>query len=167
MNIGKSLKKLKTSHYVFIFLVLALGLILYQYGASKSTFNERYEGVNRRNLNPSSVNQDSTDYEKNNNYATVDNTMGEVPSSNNVPSINPSELLPKDENNDWSELNPNAPNSIEVNLLKPMMNQVNRNPNLQLRSDIPNPQGTVGPWNNTTITPDQSRLQLEIGGPTY
>lgn len=165
MNLGKSLKKLKSSHYVFILLVLSLGFILYQYGVSKSTFSEKYEGSNNQRMNPSSLNQESNEYERNNNYATVENTMGEVPNSSNVPSINPSELLPKDENNAWSELNPNAPNSIEVNLLKPMLNQVNRNPNLQLRSDVPNPQGSVGPWNNTTITPDQGRLQFEIGAP--
>ena len=38
-----------------------------------------------------------------------------------------------------------------------------RNANLQLRSEPPNPQLNVGPWNNTTIEPDFNRRPLEIG----
>jgi hypothetical protein len=38
-----------------------------------------------------------------------------------------------------------------------------RNANLQVRSEPPNPQLNVGPWNNTTIAPDLMRVPLEIG----
>ena len=38
-----------------------------------------------------------------------------------------------------------------------------RNANLQLRSEPPNPQQQVGPWNNATIQPDLMRVPLEIG----
>ena len=38
-----------------------------------------------------------------------------------------------------------------------------RNANLQLRSEPANPQLNVGPWNQTTITPDMQRRPLEIG----
>jgi len=38
-----------------------------------------------------------------------------------------------------------------------------RNANLQIRSEPPNPQVYVGPWQNSTITPDFMRVPLEIG----
>jgi len=41
--------------------------------------------------------------------------------------------------------------------------QTLRNANLQIRSEPPNPQLYVGPWNNTTISPDFMRPPLEIG----
>ena len=41
-----------------------------------------------------------------------------------------------------------------------------RNANLQIRSEPPNPQIYVGPWNQSTITPDFMRPPLEIGSTT-
>lgn len=38
-----------------------------------------------------------------------------------------------------------------------------RNANLQLRSDPAIPQANVGPWSQSTISPDVNRKQLEIG----
>jgi hypothetical protein len=38
-----------------------------------------------------------------------------------------------------------------------------RNANLQLRSEPANPQVNVGPWNQTTISPDLMRVPLELG----
>jgi len=85
---------------------------------------------------------------------------------------NPSSLLPNDTNSQWASLNPNGNGALKsVNLLQAGslvgINTVGsslRNPNLQLRSDPPNPQGSVGPWNNSTIQPDTNRKPLEIGG---
>jgi len=95
-----------------------------------------------------------------------------VPSScqkNNIQ--NPGELLPKDNNNQWAQLNPSGKGELSnVNLLKAgyhigidTINSTLRNPNLQLRSEPPNPSGNVGPWNNSTITPDLMRPSLELG----
>jgi hypothetical protein len=41
--------------------------------------------------------------------------------------------------------------------------QTLRNANLQIRSEPPNPQMSVGPWNNTTIESDFMRAPFEIG----
>ena len=38
-----------------------------------------------------------------------------------------------------------------------------RNANLQLRSEPPNPQVAVGPWQQSTISPDLNRRPMEIG----
>lgn len=84
---------------------------------------------------------------------------------------NPSDLLPKDTNNQWAQLNPAGKGDLaNINLLKAgyhigidTVGQTLRNANLQIRSEPPNPQLNVGPWNNSTITSDYMRPSLEIG----
>lgn len=81
------------------------------------------------------------------------------------------QLLPKDKNSEWNNLNPSGTGELSnINLLKSgwqlgvdTVGQTLRNANLQLRSEPPNPQVSVGPWNNSTITPDFMRVPLEIG----
>jgi len=98
-------------------------------------------------------------------------TPGLPPSCSQQPIVNPAELLPKDQNSAWAKLNPMGAGDLQnVNLLNAGyhigINTVSsslRNANLQLRSEPANPQVTVGPWNNTTISPDVNRRPLEIG----
>jgi len=81
------------------------------------------------------------------------------------------ELLPKDVNSQWAQLNPTGAGDLKgVNLLSAgaligidTIGNTLRNANLQVRSEPPNPQLNVGPWNNTTIAPDLMRVPLEIG----
>lgn len=102
-------------------------------------------------------------------------SMPGLPSSCSKPIIqNPSELLPKDTNGEWAQLNPNGKGEIgNVNLLKSgyhigidTVGQSLRNANLQVRSEPPNPQQNIGPWMQSTIEPDFMRPALEIGGPS-
>ena len=95
-----------------------------------------------------------------------------IPTSCSKPNIqNPSELLPKDNNNQWAQLNPQGKGDLaNINLLKAgyhigidTIGQSLRNANLQIRSEPPNPQLSVGPWNLSTISPDFLRPPLEIG----
>jgi len=95
-----------------------------------------------------------------------------VPTSCSKPNIqNPSDLLPKDNNSQWAQLNPSGKGELaNINLLKAgyhigidTIGQTLRNANLQIRSEEPNPQLYVGPWNQTTIQPDFMRPPLEIG----
>jgi hypothetical protein len=99
-------------------------------------------------------------------------SMPGIPSSCSTPSIqNPAELLPKDTNSQWAQLNPSGQGELaNVNLLKAgyhigidTIGQTLRNANLQIRSEPPNPQLYVGPWNTSTIEPDFMRPPLEIG----
>jgi hypothetical protein len=106
----------------------------------------------------------------------------EKPSSGNTASghgyttsevANPADLLPADENSQWSALNPNAANKGDTtmpDLLKAgyhigldTIGQTMRNANLQLRSDPIITKATVGPWNQSTIETDYARVPLEIG----
>jgi len=98
-------------------------------------------------------------------------TQGLPPSCSKSPVADPSELLPKDTNSQWAQLNPSGSGDLEnVNLLRSgyhmgidTVGNSLRNANLQLRSEPANPQSNVGPWNNTTIAPDTMRVPLEIG----
>lgn len=98
-------------------------------------------------------------------------TQGIPVSCNKANITNPSELLPKDVNSQWAQLNPSGQGMLtNINLLKAgyhigidSVGQTLRNANLQLRSEPPNPQLNVGPWNQSTISPDFLRVPLEIG----
>ena len=84
---------------------------------------------------------------------------------------NPADLLPKDTNSQWAQLNPAGKGDLaNINLLKAgyhigidTVGQTLRNANLQIRSEPPNPQVNVGPWNLSTIEPDFMRPPLELG----
>jgi hypothetical protein len=98
--------------------------------------------------------------------------MGLPPScSPNGSNQNPADLLPKDTNSQWAQLNPAGKGDLaNINLLKAgyhigidTVGQTLRNANLQIRSEPPNPQVNVGPWNLSTIESDFMRPPLEIG----
>jgi hypothetical protein len=102
----------------------------------------------------------------------VQTTSPGLPSTCSQTNIqNPAELLPKDTNSQWGQLNPSGKGELaNVNLLKAgyhigidTIGQTLRNANLQIRSEPPNPQLYVGPWNQSTITPDFLRPPLELG----
>jgi hypothetical protein len=88
-----------------------------------------------------------------------------------------SDLLPKDAQNlIWSKINPSSQANIQdQNFLTAgyhigvnTVGQSLRNANLQLRSEIPNPQVAVSPWLISTIEPDVRATTLEIGSaPSY
>lgn len=91
-------------------------------------------------------------------------------SCNNQKMMNPKDLLPKDSNNEWSNIMPNndlkdvqmlnAGHHVGINTVGSSL----RNANLQVRSEPVIPQTNVGPWNNTTIEPDNLRRGFEMGG---
>lgn len=82
------------------------------------------------------------------------------------------DLLPKDANSRWAQVNPAGQGDVrDQNFLNAgfllginTVGQSLKNANLQLRSEPPNPQQKVSPWNQSTIDPDLNRKPLEIGG---
>jgi hypothetical protein len=82
------------------------------------------------------------------------------------------DLLPQDKSSTWASVNPEGQGSLaNQNFLQAgyhiginTVGQTLRNPNLQLRSEPPNPQAQVSPWLQSTIEPDVSRRPMEIGG---
>ena len=87
------------------------------------------------------------------------------------------DLLPKDAANlKWAQVNPSSSGDIrDQNFLTAgyhigvnTVGQSLRNANLQLRSEIPNPQVAVSPWMISTIEPEVRATSFEIGSaPSY
>ena len=106
--------------------------------------------------------------EENDQYAMVQSSGNQpnLPSScSSQPIADPKDLLPST-NNDMSLPQPmnnseflNAGHHIGIDTV----GQSLRNANLQLRSEPPNPQESVGPRLNSTIEPDLMRTPLELG----
>lgn len=82
----------------------------------------------------------------------------------------PQELLPSDPNSKWAQVNPQSAGDIAgKNFLNAgaligvnTVGQSLRNASWDLRSEVPNPQVQVSPWNVSTITSDLQRRPLEI-----
>jgi hypothetical protein len=87
--------------------------------------------------------------------------------------LTPEDLLPKDSaNSEWAQVNPAGQGDVQnQNFLTAGyhvgINSVGstlRNANMQIRSEMPNPQVKVSPWMQSTIEPDFNRKALEING---
>ena len=85
--------------------------------------------------------------------------------------LKPEDLLPKDMNTKWAQVNPSGQGMLaDRNFLDAghhvginTVGQTLRNANYSVRSEIPNPQIKVSPWQQSTIDPDVGRKPLEIG----
>tara|TARA_Y100000389_G_scaffold199502_1_gene237993 strand:- start:547 stop:1113 length:567 start_codon:yes stop_codon:yes gene_type:complete len=86
--------------------------------------------------------------------------------------LNSVDLLPRDANSLHAQVVPSGQGALsDQNFLTAgyhiginTVGQTLRNANRQLRSEPPNPQVKVSPWNQTTIETDVNRRPLEIGG---
>ena len=185
----KNLQKFIKVHHVLSFLgLLLLFVYVARYSNRKSSVLDGLSSQNMHNM-PSSNNvahpnvadgssgsvMPAQPAGQNEVYASVSGIAGNqniAPNCSRKPIVNPDDLLPKDENSQWAQLNPRGNGELNnVNLLQAgYLNGINtvgsslRNANLQLRSEPPNPQSQVSPWLNSTIEPDLMRLPLEIGG---
>jgi hypothetical protein len=126
-----------------------------------------------QNQNVSATNVMASEPKSNEDYKAVD-----YDTARNVPTecypkdkLEAKDLLPQDAGNmKWSEANPSGQGDVsDRNFLSAgfhigtdTIGQSLRNPNYQLRSDPPNPQMKVGPWNQSTIEFDQARKHFEI-----
>ena len=111
-------------------------------------------------------------------YASINSNENDS-SNNQLPAdcypkdqLSPSDLLPQDPNSTWAQVNPSGQGDLkDQNFLNAgyhvginTVGQTLRNANMQLRSEPPNPQVKVSPWQQTTIEPDTNRRAMEIGG---
>jgi len=108
-------------------------------------------------------------------YYSMDKNYEEDRNNSNFPKeqLSAEELLPKNNSSDlWAKVNPEGEGSLEgKNFLQSgyhiginTVGQTLRNANMQLRSEPPNPQVKVSPWQQSTIEPDMGRKPMEIGG---
>jgi hypothetical protein len=178
-----SLKKLWNDYgigAILVLLIVAYGVSTFAgYLGAKGTpgyeSNAQMESQYKNTNQQASAAVRASDPNGNETYASangVQTSMPGLPSSCSNPNIqNPAELLPKSSNDEWAKLNPSGKGELaNVNLLKAgyhigidTIGQSLRNANLQIRSEPPNPQLNVGPWNQSTIESDFMRPPLEIG----
>ena len=175
----KDLKKLNTSHIILVVIaVLFLFYLFFNYNKTMNNYSENMssrrggnmnESGNANNVKPSQPLGQNEVFASANGVST--STQGLPPSCSREPVADPAELLPKDTNSQWSDLNPTGSGDLQnVNLLRAgyhmgidTVGNSLRNANLQVRSEPANPQLNVGPWMNTTISPDTMRTPLELG----
>jgi hypothetical protein len=178
-----SLKKLWNDYgigAIVVLLIVAYGVSVFAgylgaKGSAGSEYNSRMQSQYKNTNAMASAGVRPSDPNGNEVFASangVQTSMPGMPSSCSQPNIqNPAELLPKDSNSQWAQLNPSGKGELaNVNLLKAgyhigidTIGQTLRNANLQIRSEPPNPQLNVGPWNQSTIEPDFMRPPLELG----
>jgi hypothetical protein len=174
----KSMFKSKNSSNLLIVLaIVAVVYVVMDYERIKSSLG--LDGMGNRKGEAESKAKASTGYKPSVADAPTEadvnglNTdMKNLPSSCASKQItNPKDLLPADENTEFSKMNPSGSGDLmNVNLLRSGhhigINTVGtslRNANLQVRSEPPNPRLNTGPWNTSTITADTHRRPLEIG----
>ena len=161
MKLIKDFEKLLSNKFILLVGGVILVIALTHYSSNKSISSDYMEVQNKNSPNHPVAN--------NNILENVNLQPASVSShSSNHAANNPGDLLPKDENSEWANLNPGVGNMTNVNLLKAgyhtgidTVGQSLRNANLQLRSEPANPQLNVGPWNQTTINPDTQRKPLD------
>lgn len=156
-------------------IVLGLGLIvvifvLFQYNRNKTNVFDNMTAPTPAPKQSGGVAASSPD---DSSFMQVSGVNTTTPQSGcNTPAmIDPSELLPRDVNSEWSNVNPASNDLKNVNMLNSDqligINTVGsslRNANYQIRSEPTNPRVNVGPWNASTIDSDSFRRPLEIGG---
>jgi len=165
----------------FFNVILVLGIVIvigviYNYNSKKSTKDNMINSVSAdvsgsiAMAKPGNVVGLVSDNEDNN-FLNVSGlgTNGNAGACNQK-TADPSDLLPKDMNSDWSNVNPANADLKNINLLSAGqligINTVGsslRNPSLQERSEPVIPKTNIGPWNNSTIDADVLRRPLEIG----
>ena len=157
---------------------VVLAVILMKYNQTKSFSPEKMmnrlnpatydSSFNSPSLNSAGISSAST--LTNNQFLEVSGMNSQVPPSSCQQNLSPTDLLPKDMNSEWSNLNPASNDLKNLNLLSAdQMIGINtvssslRNANLQLRSEPIIAKKDVGPWAHSTIEPDTYRRSLEIG----
>jgi hypothetical protein len=164
--------------------ILGLGLVvlivvLFQYNSSKSNVKDGMVNdmnVINNTLVPNNTQNTVKPMASDNNYlpvassSTIQSASSSTIQSAPPMNLNPTDLLPKDSNSDWASVNPASNDLQGINLLTAgqliginTVGSTLRNPNLQVRSEPVIPKVDLGPWNQSTIEPDQYQRPLEFG----
>ncbi len=163
-------KTLRTNHILVILGAIVLVYAVYTYSDQK--FVVPYESLesDAKNRQATTANTNQQLGSPNVNGMTGQ-TGALAANASQLPVANPADLLPRDTNNQWGSLNPSGSGDLQgQNLLSATfltgidtIGNTMKNANLQLRSEPPNPQLNVGPWNQSTFAPDLMRTPLELG----
>ena len=151
--------KLSTETIVAILAFAALIFLIYNYSSKKFT-----SGFGHR-LAPSGLSGEYTASQ----FGSLSDAAPVSGGSRRTAEDDPSELLPRETNSQFNSEQGAGPFK-GINLMKAgsiiginTVGSTLKNANLQERSEPPNPQMHVSPWNNSTIEPDLMRTPLEVG----
>ena len=166
-------KTVRTNHILVIFGAIVLVYAVYTYSDQK--FVVPYEPNQADTSGRPRAPQQQQQQQQTLTGTSMDGMTGQggapPAGASQLPVANPSDLLPRDSNNQWGSLNPSGSGDLQgQNLLSATfltgidtIGNTMKNANLQLRSEPPNPQLNVGPWNQSTFAPDLMRTPLELG----
>ena len=183
-SLEKLVKKVSGNTLLLILGAIVIAYLLFDYSSGKGSILSGYSNDERSGGNGSGqqVDNGANNYQaarpggENSDFGHANDletdTYGLPPSCAKQSVVDPKELLPVDNNSEFSKLNPSGEGDLNnVSLLQAghhiginTVGQSLRNANQQLRSEPPNPQVKVSPWLQTTIEPDLGRKPMEIGG---
>ena len=152
--------KVSTETIVAVLAFAALIFLIYNYSSKKFT-----SGFGHR-ISPASLSGEysASQYGSLGDAAPVPSSSGRRKAEDD-----PSLLLPRETNSQFNSEQGAGPFK-GINLMKAgsiiginTVGSTLKNANLQERSEPPNPQMHVSPWNNSTIEPDLLRTPLEVG----
>ena len=173
-------KFMNRKELVIAVVALVVGVAILSYSNTKSFSMDGYEDGGMMQM-PSSSSRPSSYSAKTNSLAqpSVAQTSAQyvasvpdAPIMGNDYTMRPvndvSDLLPNDSNAEWAKLNPGlnagaTPDLLSAGTIIGINRTPLRNSNLQYRSDPVIPKQDIGPWNQSTIDQDISRVPLEIG----
>lgn len=168
-DISSGFKKvLARKELVIAVVALFIGFALLSYSGSKS-FSLDGMGVGHRDQSDYLAKQPSVADTHAQYVVPAPEGIADQKSGYNLsPVNNAADLLPNDPNSEWAQLNPGLNAGATPDLLSPgqyigISSAPLRNSNLQYRSDPVIPRQDIGPWNQSTIEQDISRVPLEIG----
>jgi hypothetical protein len=181
MKLGKMFNKPSQNFFGVIsaLLVVVFIAVLFRYNGTKSSIKDKmtnYQGSPYPSSQESVISGPSLDSSMN--IASASSLQGgnflqvggNQPVACTGAKMDPSDLLPKDQNSEWASVNPASNDLKNMNLLTAGqligINTVGnslRNANYQERSEPIIERTNIGPWNNSTIDADTFRRPLEIG----
>jgi hypothetical protein len=169
-------KFINRKELVIAVIVLVVGVALLSYSNTKSF---SIDGLEDGGVQPSAKHNSYSDATNSLAQPSVADTSAQhvvgAPESGKLgndyamrPVNNVSDLLPNDPNSEWAKLNPGlnagaTPDLLSAGTVIGINRTPLRNSNLQYRSDPVIPKQDIGPWNQSTIDQDISRVPLEIG----
>ena len=147
------------SFLIIILLIILVIIAIYFIGFSMHdsvTIPDKNEGFDNDTLG---------EYAGNNNIGEI--SGGSKPPCNLHEKLDPSDLLPEDSDLNWDQFKSIDDDLKNNNLLEAgfhigQQTQVNKNPNLQLRSEPTIPKSSVSPWNQSSVNhEDGARKPLD------
>jgi hypothetical protein len=154
LSVTKMLKSIKTKHIVMVLLALVVLYLLYAYGSLKFLKMDTLDGSQPQEEE-----------------AAVPEVTAESPVETGYAkqaTATASDLMPLSTSDKFSnDLTVGLEQNVSSGMLTAgqmigTVSQVNKNPNLQVRSEDANPMVETGPWNKSSIVPDTSKRTFEI-----